>query len=66
MIMIAAVFILEMLNTVFERLSDILQPRLHHYIGEIKDLMSAVVLVAALASAIIGLIIFVPYVFHLN
>lgn len=65
-IMIAAVFVLEILNTVFERLTDILQPRLHHYVGEIKDMMSTVVLVASVASAIIGLLVFVPYIFHLN
>lgn len=60
-LMIAAVIILEMLNTAFERLVDMFKPRLHEYVGEIKDIMSAVVLVSAMASAAIALLIFVPY-----
>jgi undecaprenol kinase len=60
--MVALIFILEMLNTVFERLVDMLKPRLHHYVGEIKDIMSAMVLVAALAAVILALIIFLPYI----
>ena len=59
--MIALIFILEMLNTVFERLVDMLKPRLHSYVGEIKDIMSAMVFVAAIAAVILALIIFIPY-----
>lgn len=59
--MIALVFILEMLNTVFERLVDMLKPRIHIYVGEIKDIMSATVLVASIAAVILALFIFVPY-----
>lgn len=59
--MVALIFILEMLNTVFERLVDMLKPRLHSYVGEIKDIMSAMVLVAAIAAVILALIIFLPY-----
>jgi len=60
-LMIGFVLILEILNTVFERMVDMLRPRLHVYVGDIKDMMSAVVLVASIASAVIGLLIFVPY-----
>ena len=60
-LMIASVLILEMLNTVFERLLDILKPRIHDYVGEIKNIMSGVVLVVSIASVIIALIIFIPY-----
>ncbi|NQT49812.1 diacylglycerol kinase family protein [Candidatus Kuenenbacteria bacterium] len=60
-LMAAGVLILEMLNTAFERLLDILKPRIHDYVGEIKNIMSAVVLVAAIASVMIALIIFIPY-----
>lgn len=59
--MIALVFILEMLNTVFERLVDMLKPRIHIYVGEIKDIMSAVVLVASIVAVILALFIFAPY-----
>jgi diacylglycerol kinase len=61
-LMIAMVLILEMLNTVFERFVDMLKPRIHHYVKEIKDVMSAIVFTAALTSVIIGLIIFVPHI----
>ncbi|KKR07664.1 MAG: Undecaprenol kinase [Parcubacteria group bacterium GW2011_GWC2_39_14] len=60
-LMIALIFILEMLNTVFERLVDLFKPRLHPYVGEIKDIMSGMVLVASVAALILGLIIFLPY-----
>jgi undecaprenol kinase len=60
-LMIGFVLILEMLNTVFERLVDILKPRLHDYVKEVKDIMSGIVLVAAVTSVIIALLIFVPY-----
>ncbi|MEK7511739.1 MAG: diacylglycerol kinase family protein [Patescibacteria group bacterium] len=58
---IAGIFILEMLNTVLERMVDMFQPRIHQYVEEIKDIMSAVVLVATIASVAIALIIFLPY-----
>ena len=62
-LMICFVFILEMLNTVFERLVDMLKPRIHLYVGEIKDIMSAMVLVVAITAVILALFIFVPYFF---
>lgn len=60
-LMIAMVLILEMLNTVFERFVDMLKPRVHLYVKEIKDVMSSIVFIAAITSVIIGLIIFLPY-----
>jgi len=62
-LMIMTVLVLEILNTIFEKFLDMLKPRLHEYVGEIKDMLSAMVLVAAVASAIVGLIIFVPYLY---
>lgn len=58
---ILVVLVLEMINTAFERLVDMYKPRLHEYVGEIKDIMSAMVLVAAAASIAVALIIFLPY-----
>jgi len=60
-IMICLVFILEMINTIVERLLDVLKPRLHEYVKDIKDIMSAMVLISALSSVAVGLIIFLPY-----
>jgi diacylglycerol kinase len=62
-LLVGSVLILEILNTVFERLVDMLKPRLHEYVGDIKDMMSAIVLVASIVSVIIGLLIFIPYFF---
>lgn len=59
--MIMWVLILELINTVLERVVDILKPRIHPYAHLIKDLMAAVVLISAMVSIIVGFIIFYPY-----
>lgn len=56
-----AVLVLECINSAVERLLDLVQPRLHGYVREIKDIMAAAVLVASVVSVIIGLTIFLPY-----
>ena len=64
--LITMVFILEILNTVFERFTDMLKPRVHGYVAEIKDMMSAAVLISAISSIIVGLLILVPYLLRLS
>jgi diacylglycerol kinase len=59
--MIMWVLIVELTNTVVERVVDILKPRVHPYIRLIKDMMAAVVLISAIFAATIGIIIFYPY-----
>lgn len=62
MILLAvAVLVMEILNTTFEYLSDLLKPRLHHYVRTIKDIMAGAVLLTSVGAAIVGLMIFVPY-----
>ena len=63
-LLILLVFLLEMLNTVFGRLVDMLKPRLHLYAQDIKNIMSAMVLITAISAIIIGLLIFWPYLFN--
>jgi diacylglycerol kinase len=63
--MITWVLAAELVNTVVERISDILKPRIHPYARLIKDLMAAAVLVSAIASLIIGGVLFAPYVMEL-
>ncbi len=58
---IAAVLVLELLNSMVERLVDLVKPRLHQYVRDIKDLMAAAVLVASLFALVIGLMILWPY-----
>lgn len=64
-LVIASVLILELLNTIMERVVDILKPRVHPYARLIKDLMAAVVLVSSIFAVIVGLIIFLPYAFSM-
>jgi undecaprenol kinase len=61
MLMIMWVLIAELINTVLERVVDILKPRIHPYARLIKDLMAAVVLISSVVAIIIGIIIFYPY-----
>jgi len=56
------VLIMEILNTIMERVVDILKPRIHPYAKLIKDLMAASVLLSAILAVVTGLIIFAPYV----
>jgi undecaprenol kinase len=61
-LLIAFIFILEIINSITERLVDLLKPRIHQYVKDIKDLGAAIVLVGAVAAIIIGLLIFLPYI----
>lgn len=61
LLIIMMVFILELINSIFERIVDILKPRMHPYVEVIKNVMSAIVLIASLTALIIGIIIFYPY-----
>jgi len=58
---IALVLVLELMNSIFERLVDLLKPRIHYYVEEIKDIMAGSVLIAAAGAAAIGIFIFWPY-----
>lgn len=59
-LLVGLVIIAELINSIFERIVDIIKPRLHPYAKKIKDMMAAIVLIAALVSFVCGLIIFIP------
>lgn len=59
--MIIFVLVLEVVNTIFEKMVDVLKPRLHTYVKVIKDMMAAAVLIAAVGSVAVALMVFVPY-----
>jgi diacylglycerol kinase len=61
LLLIMTVLVLELINSIFERLVDVLKPRLSNYVREIKDIMAATVLLASIVSTVIGVIIFWPY-----
>jgi diacylglycerol kinase len=58
---IFAVLAMELMNTIFERVVDILKPRVHPYAQLIKDIMAAAVLLVSIGAVIVGIIIFYPY-----
>ena len=62
---IGTVMLMELANSAVERVADILKPRIHDYVKEIKDIMAAAVFLASMSAVIIGLIIFLPYLFRL-
>ncbi|MBI5037761.1 MAG: diacylglycerol kinase family protein [Candidatus Kerfeldbacteria bacterium] len=55
------VLVLELINTVFEKMVDILRPRIHYYAEVIKDVMAAAVLITSIGAVIVGILIFAPY-----
>ena len=57
----SAVLVLELLNSTVERLVDLFKPRLHPYVGDVKDLMAGAVLVASIFALIVGLLVLWPY-----
>lgn len=63
--LIFAVLVMETLNTALENLADLLKPRLHHYVKNIKDIMAAAVLLTSLGAAVVGILIFLPHILDL-
>lgn len=59
-LVISTILNLELVNTIVERFVGLLEPRVHPYVGVIKDLMAAAVLIATLSAVVIGLLIFWP------
>ncbi|MFH1078374.1 MAG: diacylglycerol kinase family protein [Patescibacteria group bacterium] len=59
---IGAVLVLELVNSMVERMVDLFKPRLHAYVRDIKDLMAAAVLLASATAAIVGLLVLWPHV----
>lgn len=64
-LLVLLVLLVEILNTVFEYFSDLLKPRLHHYVGVIKDIMAGAVLLTSAVALVVGVIIFYPYLENL-
>lgn len=60
---IAIVLGIEGMNTAVEKLSDYIQPEYDPKIGFIKDISAGAVMLVSIASALIGLIIYLPKIF---
>jgi undecaprenol kinase len=61
LLLTGSVLVLELLNSMVERLVDLLKPRLSTYIGEVKDLMAASVVTMAFFAALIAFLILLPH-----
>ena len=59
-VVIALVIGTEMINTAIERVVDLASPEIHPLAKQAKDIAAGAVLVFAVASVIIGLLIFLP------
>ena len=55
----------EILNTAIERLVDIVRPEHDTAAGQVKDIASAAVLMAALAAAVVGVLVLGPRLLNL-
>lgn len=63
-IIIMNVLVLEMINTVMEKLVDMLKPRIHFYAEIIKNIMATAVLLVSIGAVAVGVIVFWPYFFQ--
>ena len=62
MLCIGTVISAELFNSAIERLVDLVSPEWQKIAGEVKDIAAGAVLVTAIVAAIVGLIVFLPYV----
>ncbi len=58
---IGGVLTLELFNTAFERVMDMLKPRIHPYVRVVKDVVAGAVLIGAIVALSIGVMIFLSY-----
>ncbi len=54
----SAVLILEIINSILERVADAVQPRLSPMVKDVKDMMAGAVLLSSLCAAVVGIAIF--------
>lgn len=60
---VVLVFAIEIINTAIENALDHLHPKQHFKIGIIKDALAGAVLISSIIAAVVGLLIFIPYIF---
>ncbi len=60
---IGFVFVVEVINTVIENITDFISPDENFSIKKIKDMSAGAVLISAIIAVVIGLIVFLPKVF---
>ena len=61
-ICIGCVICAELVNTAIERLTDLASPGRHPLAGQAKDVAAGAVLVISIAAAIVGALVYIPYI----
>lgn len=61
-LLVIIVLSLEMLNSILERFVDVLKPRVHSYVKDVKDIAAGAVLISSLGALTVGIIIFWPHI----
>lgn len=62
LLLVASILVLEVINSIFERITDALKPRLSPVVREVKDMMAGAVLIASCTAALIALLLFLPLI----
>jgi len=62
---VSFVIAMEAVNSAIENIADFISPEKHETIKKVKDLAAGAVLIGAIASAIVGMIIFLPKIIEL-
>lgn len=60
--LVLAVLVLEIVNSIIERLIDAVAPRVSPVVRDIKDMMAGAVLLTAIAAVFVAFLIFWPHV----
>ena len=61
LVIVFSIITLEGINTILERVIDLVEPRYKEVVRDLKDGLAGLVLLASIGAAIIGIIIFWPY-----
>lgn len=61
LLLIGGVLIMELVNTVLELFTNAIEPKIAMYAKIMKDLMAGAVLIMSVLAAILGVLIFYPY-----
>jgi undecaprenol kinase len=65
LLLIGSVLVLEVINSLFERIVDAFKPRVHPMVKDMKDMMAAAVLIVSCIAAAVGCFLFWPHVSQL-
>lgn len=65
-VIVSLVVLMELVNTIVEKVIDIVSPQKSERARLIKDISAAIVLITAITSVLVGLLLFLPKILQLN